>query len=179
MWSIGLFEVFHLMTSPLPVKGCKFLPILSTLDHWAEGVLERATPSVTRDIRAMQSTVKYWISPFMIIYRPFDRMLYSGHYIMLQYLKCIFIIHFQQWPILCSIVKSVVYKVCGGEKGIYFAFFAYRKDLNCLILINACLLDSASVTRQGVNPVCWPVSHSTSSSPSRLTTTASLGLMDQ
>ena len=106
-------------------------------------------------------------------------MLYSGHYIMFQYLKCIFIIHFQQWPILCSIVKSVGYKVCGGEKGMYFAFFAYRKDLNCLILINACLLHSASVTRQGVNPACWPVSPSTSSSPSRLTTTASLGLMDQ
>ena len=44
---VCLFRVFHptreffthLETSPLPVKGCKFWPMLGTHCHWAVGVL--------------------------------------------------------------------------------------------------------------------------------------------
>ena len=42
----------HMETSPLPVKGCKFLPMLGTHGHWAVTVLMRATPTVTRGIRS-------------------------------------------------------------------------------------------------------------------------------
>ena len=38
-------------TSPLPVKGCKFFPMLGTHSHWAMRVLQRAAPTVTRGIR--------------------------------------------------------------------------------------------------------------------------------
>ena len=31
--------ITHMETSPLPVKGCKFWPMLSTLGHWAVRVL--------------------------------------------------------------------------------------------------------------------------------------------
>ena len=41
----------HMETSPLPVKGCKFWPMLGTHGHWAVRVLQRTTPTVTRDIR--------------------------------------------------------------------------------------------------------------------------------
>ena len=33
------------------VKGCKFLPLLGTHGHRAVRVLQRATPTMTRDIR--------------------------------------------------------------------------------------------------------------------------------
>ena len=41
----------HIETSPLPVKVCKFWPILGTYAHWTVRVLKRATPTVTRSIR--------------------------------------------------------------------------------------------------------------------------------
>ena len=37
-------------TSPLPVKGCTFWPIIGTHDHWSMSVLKRSTPSMTHDI---------------------------------------------------------------------------------------------------------------------------------
>ena len=40
----------HLETSPLPVKGCKFRPMLGTYGHWAVRVLWCTTPTVTRGI---------------------------------------------------------------------------------------------------------------------------------
>ena len=36
----------HMETSPLPVKGCKFWPMLGSHGHWAVRVLKRATPTV-------------------------------------------------------------------------------------------------------------------------------------
>ena len=58
VWICLFFEVFcptrefftHLETSPLPVKGWKFWPILGTYCHWAVRGLWRATPTVTWDI---------------------------------------------------------------------------------------------------------------------------------
>ena len=47
----------HMETSPLPVKGCKFWPILGTHGQWAMSVFKRATPTVTRGIRLL------WFSP--------------------------------------------------------------------------------------------------------------------
>ena len=47
----------HLETSPMPVKGCKFWPMLGTYVHWATRVLQRATSTVTR------SNLLYWSSP--------------------------------------------------------------------------------------------------------------------
>ena len=45
-------EFFTLMeTSPLPVKGCKFWPMLDTHGHWSVRVLKCATPTVTQFIR--------------------------------------------------------------------------------------------------------------------------------
>ena len=38
-------EIFsHMVTSHLPVKGCKFWPMLGTHGHWVLRVLKRATP---------------------------------------------------------------------------------------------------------------------------------------
>ena len=56
---VTLFGVFHpnraffnhMKTLPLPVKGCKFWPILGTHGHWTVSDLNRATPIVTRDNR--------------------------------------------------------------------------------------------------------------------------------
>ena len=52
---VGLFGVYrpsefftHMETSPLPVKGCKFGPMLGTHGHWAVKVLYRATPTAAR-----------------------------------------------------------------------------------------------------------------------------------
>ena len=47
----------HMHTSPLPLKGYKFWPMLGTHDHWAVRVLWRATHTVTRGIRL------WWSSP--------------------------------------------------------------------------------------------------------------------
>ena len=33
--------------SPLPLKGCKFLPMLGSHSHWAVSVLKRVPPTVT------------------------------------------------------------------------------------------------------------------------------------
>ena len=64
-WLVCLFGVHrhtrefftHKETSPLPVKTCKFWPMLGTHGHWAARVLWRAIPTVTRGIRL------YWSSP--------------------------------------------------------------------------------------------------------------------
>jgi hypothetical protein len=40
----------HMETSPLPVKGCKFRPMLGSQGLWAGRDLYRATPAVTRDL---------------------------------------------------------------------------------------------------------------------------------
>ena len=45
-------------TSPLPTKGCKFLPFLGIHGHWAMRVLKRATPTMTRDIRLYWSSLR-------------------------------------------------------------------------------------------------------------------------
>ena len=42
-------------TSPLPVKGCLFWPMLGTHRHWTVKVILPATPTVTRDIRLLWS----------------------------------------------------------------------------------------------------------------------------
>ena len=63
---VCLFVVFrptwgfftHMEMSILPVKGCKFWPMLGTRGHWAVRVLKRATLTVTRGIRLL------WPSPF-------------------------------------------------------------------------------------------------------------------
>ena len=52
---VGIFrpprEFFtHIETSPLPVKGYKFLPMLRTDGHRTVRVFYRATPTVTRGI---------------------------------------------------------------------------------------------------------------------------------
>ena len=39
----------HMRMSPLPVKGCKFRPMLGTHGHWAVRVLKRATPTMTQE----------------------------------------------------------------------------------------------------------------------------------
>ena len=55
-------ELFtHKETSPLPVKGCKFLPILCTYDNWAVRDLQRATPVTTCFIDLGLS--RSWIEP--------------------------------------------------------------------------------------------------------------------
>ena len=41
----------HMEMSPLPVKGCKFWPMLVTQGHWAVRNLYLATPAVTRGFR--------------------------------------------------------------------------------------------------------------------------------
>ena len=46
----------HMETSPLPVKGSEFWPMLGTHGHWAVRVLWRATPTVTRGIRLWWSS---------------------------------------------------------------------------------------------------------------------------
>ena len=48
----------HLETSPLPMKSCKFWPMLGTLGHWAVRVLWRATHIVTRGICLLWSSPK-------------------------------------------------------------------------------------------------------------------------
>ena len=40
----------HMETSPLPVKGWKYRPVLDTLGLWAVRDLYRATPAVTRGL---------------------------------------------------------------------------------------------------------------------------------
>jgi hypothetical protein len=40
----------YMETSLLPVKGCKFRPMLGAQGHWAGRDLYRATPAVTRDL---------------------------------------------------------------------------------------------------------------------------------
>ena len=37
------FHTYHMETSPLQVKGCKFWPMLGTYGHWAVRVLNHAT----------------------------------------------------------------------------------------------------------------------------------------
>jgi hypothetical protein len=40
----------YMETSPLPVKGCKFRPMIGAQDLWAMRDLYRATPAMTRDL---------------------------------------------------------------------------------------------------------------------------------
>ena len=51
-------ENFSLIWRPLPVKGCKFWPMLGTHGHWAVRVLSRATPTVTQGIRLLRSSTR-------------------------------------------------------------------------------------------------------------------------
>ena len=48
--TISISFLTHTETSPLPVKGCKFWPVLDTDGHWAARVSMLATLYVTRDI---------------------------------------------------------------------------------------------------------------------------------
>ena len=45
-----LYVIFftHKQTSPLPVKGCKYWPLLDTHGLWEVRLLQRVTPTVTR-----------------------------------------------------------------------------------------------------------------------------------
>ena len=45
---LGVFRPTHMETSPLPVKDCKFWPMLGNHGHWAERVLWSDTTSLTR-----------------------------------------------------------------------------------------------------------------------------------
>ena len=45
-------------TSPLPVKGCLFWPMLGTHRHWTVKVILPATPTVTRDIHLLWSSLR-------------------------------------------------------------------------------------------------------------------------
>ena len=42
-----LFGLSHIETPQLPVKGCKFIPILSAHNHWALRTIEHTTPTAT------------------------------------------------------------------------------------------------------------------------------------
>ena len=49
IWCIRNVQNFtDALMSPLPVKGCKFWPMLGCHGHWAVRVLYRATPTVTQ-----------------------------------------------------------------------------------------------------------------------------------
>ena len=48
----------HIETSPLPVNGCKFWPMLGTYGHWAVRVLQCSAPTVTREIRLEWSSLR-------------------------------------------------------------------------------------------------------------------------
>ena len=64
---------FHMETSPLPVKGCIFWPMLGTNGHWAVRVPWHATPTVTQDIRFI-----HWWSPPTHDTHTYSRVLGSG-----------------------------------------------------------------------------------------------------
>ena len=54
---VPLENITHMKMSPVPVKDCKFWPMLGTYGHWAGKVLWHSTPSLTRGIRS------YWSPP--------------------------------------------------------------------------------------------------------------------
>ena len=62
----------HMETSPWPVKGCKFWPMLGNHGHWAVRILYRATPTETHGIRL------YWSSPRTRDTHTYCRTLSSG-----------------------------------------------------------------------------------------------------
>ena len=72
-------RIFHLGTSPFPVKGCKFWPMFGTYDHCAVRVLKRATPRMTRTGHPVIMVIAETISPIA------ERMAWSCHYLFWQF----------------------------------------------------------------------------------------------
>ena len=52
------YDFDNVLWSPLPTKGCKYLPFLGTHGHWAVRVLKRTTPTLTRGIRLKWSFLR-------------------------------------------------------------------------------------------------------------------------
>lgn len=73
---IDNFSLIWRRHRPLPVKGCKFGPLLDTDDHWAVRALKRATPTVIQNIRLYghlrsHLLLRHWWWSCMFDWNPF------------------------------------------------------------------------------------------------------------